>query len=80
MDGALGPSRLHFRGRLHVVDAILAVMPNLVFKQLWFDMDRGANPRRLEYILQLAEAAGRVTHHEIEPVHRLYTDRQLPRG
>ena len=54
-------------GRLHVVDAILPVTPSFVFKRLWFSMDRGAFPRRLEHMLQLAEAAGFVTHHEINP-------------
>lgn len=54
-------------GFLHIVDAILPVSPNFAFKRSWFGMDRGAHQRRIEDMLRLAGAVGRVVHHEVRP-------------
>ena len=48
-------------GHLHIIDAILPVSPNFVFKRVWFRLDRGAFPRTAEHLVAGVEEAGRVT-------------------
>jgi ubiquinone/menaquinone biosynthesis C-methylase UbiE len=52
-------------GQFHIVDAILPVSANFVFKTLWFRLDRGRFPRQLPHLLALARRAGNVLHDEV---------------
>lgn len=52
-------------GHLHILDAILPVSQNYMFKTFWFRLDRGGFPRQLSHLLMLARRAGNVVHHEV---------------
>jgi SAM-dependent methyltransferase len=47
-------------GHLHIIDAILPVSPNFLFKRVWFRLDRGAFPRTTDDLVAGVEQAGRV--------------------
>jgi SAM-dependent methyltransferase len=51
-------------GHFHVLDAILPVSPNL-FKNVWFGLDRGRFPRKLDVLLGTLGRAGNVAYHEV---------------
>jgi SAM-dependent methyltransferase len=51
-------------GHLHVVDAILPLSPNL-FKSVWFGLDRGRFPRKLDLLLAILGRAGNLQHYEV---------------
>jgi SAM-dependent methyltransferase len=52
-------------GALHIIDAILPVSPNVMFKTFWFRMDRGRYARRIREMTQLVARAGRVVVQQI---------------
>lgn len=54
-------------GYLHIIDAILPVTPSIAFKQLWFGLDRGRHPRRIEAMVALADRVGRVVTFKVLP-------------
>jgi len=51
-------------GHFHVVDAILPMSPNL-FKSVWFGLDRGQFPRKLDHLLAILGRAGNVERYEV---------------
>jgi len=53
------------RGHFHIIDAILPVSENSIFKTFWFRLDRGRFPRELSHLLMLARRTGNVVHHEV---------------
>ena len=51
-------------GHLHIVDSILPLSANL-FKSIWFGLDRGKFPRKLDLLLAILTRAGNVERYEV---------------
>jgi SAM-dependent methyltransferase len=52
-------------GHFHVVDAILPVSPNFLLKTIWFRLDRGGFPRRLEELTRVIVRDARIVRHNV---------------
>lgn len=51
-------------GHFHVFDSILPISPN-VFKTVWYSLDRGRFPRKLDLLLAILGCAGNLEHYEV---------------
>jgi len=51
-------------GHFHVIDAILPLSPNL-FKSIWFHLDRGRFPRKIDLLLAILGRLGNIEHYEV---------------